>query len=438
MKQMKIVNVSILAALLLLNGCSGQTNDKPETGETGTNTAIVSTEPVTLKLMVYYGGFTDVEFDAYIVQHVMKKFPHITVEKVTGKLQDLITAGETPDIIMSGLPGIPALQEFKITEDLNPYIKKFGTDLANFDPVLTEQIKNFSEKGDFIALPFRMNVPALFYNKDIFDKFGIPYPKDGMTWEETASLARQLTRSDGDTQYLGLSTGGADRMGMGLSLPYVDKKTNEANLVTDGWQRVLNQFIAIHSVPGYVKDGKFADVNGMFLKEKVVGMAAFWNAGMIGNIEQMQKDGDTFNWDLVTLATFDKGHGFAWQAEAHNLLISSSSKHKDQAYQVVSYMAGDEALQKLFHKNGNMTSLKKTEQAKKEYGSEIAFLQGKNLNAFFTFQPGVHTHTKFDQKGRGLINDASKEVLLKGIDVNTALRTAQEKLNQYIRDQTVK
>jgi multiple sugar transport system substrate-binding protein len=437
MKRMMIVNAGILAALLLVNGCSGQTSGKPEAGGTGTNTASVSTEPVTLKLLVYYGGFTDVEFDSYFTQQVMKKFPYITVEKVTGKLPDLITAGDVPDLIMSGLPGIPGLQEFKITEDLNPYIKRFGTDLANFDPTLTEQIKSFSDKGEFIALPFRMNVPALFYNKDIFDKFGMPYPKDGMTWEETVSLSRQLTRSDGNTQYLGMSTGGADRMAMGLTLPYLDKKTNEANLVTDGWQRVLNQFTAIHSVPGYVKDGKFADVNGMFLKEKVVAMAAFWNAGMIGNIEQMQKDGDTFNWDMVTLPTFDKGRGFAWQAEAHNMLISSTSKHKDQAYQVISYLAGDE-VQKFFNKKAGMTTLKKTEEAKKEYGSELDYLQGKNLKAFFTFQPGVHAHTKFDQKGRSLINDASKEVLVKGVDVNTALRSAQDKLNQYIQEQTAK
>ncbi|CAG7658670.1 ABC transporter substrate-binding protein [Paenibacillus allorhizosphaerae] len=437
MKRMKIVHAGILAAVLLVSGCSGQTSSKPEAGGTDTNSASVSTEPVTLKLFVSYGGFTDVEFDSYFTQKVMKKFPHITVEKVTGKLADLITAGDVPDLIMSGLPGIPALQEFKITEDLNPYIKKFGTNIANFDPTLTEQIKKFSDNGEFIALPFRMNVPGLFYNKDIFDKFGIPYPKDGMTWEETVSLSRQLTRSDGDTQYLGMSTGGADRMAMGLTLPYVDKKTNQANLVTDGWQRVLNQFIAIHSVLGYVNDGKFADVNAMFLKEKVVGMAAYWNAGMIGNIEQMQKDGTTFNWDLVTLPTFDKGRGFAWQAEAHNLLISSTSKHKDQAYQVISYIAGDE-VQKFFNKKGSMTVLKKTEEVKKDYGSELDFLQGKNLNAFFTFQPGVHEHTKFDQKGRGLINDASKEVMLKGVDVNTALRSAQEKLNQYIQEQTVK
>ncbi|CAG7646433.1 hypothetical protein PAESOLCIP111_05167 [Paenibacillus solanacearum] len=437
MKRMKIVHTGILAAVLLVSGCSGQTNNKSEAGGTDTNSASVSTEPVTLKLFVSYGGFTDVEFDSYFTQKVMKKFPHITVEKVTGKLADLITAGDVPDLIMSGLPGIPALQEFKITEDLNPYIKKFGTNIANFDPTLTEQIKKFSDNGEFIALPFRMNVPGLFYNKDIFDKFGIPYPKDGMTWEETVSLSRQLTRSDGDTQYLGMSTGGADRMAMGLTLPYVDKKTNQANLLTDGWQRVLNQFIAIHSIPGYVNDGKFADVNAMFLKEKVVGMAAYWNAGMIGNIEQMQKDGTTFNWDLVTLPTFDKGRGFAWQAEAHNLLISSTSKHKDQAYQVISYIAGDE-VQKFFNKKGSMTVLKKTEEAKKDYGSELDFMQGKNLNAFFTFQPGVHEHTKFDQKGRGLINDASKEVMLKGVDVNTALRSAQEKLNQYIQEQTVK
>ncbi|WP_239625447.1 extracellular solute-binding protein [Paenibacillus sp. H1-7] len=428
---------ALLLVPMLLNGCTGQQRVETQSAGKSANLAEISTEPVTLKFMVAYGGFTQEEFQSYFVEHVQKKYPHITVQMVTGKLEDMITANDVPDILMAGLPGIPALQELKINEDLNPYIKKFGVDLSKYDPVTIDAVKKFSEKGEMTALPFRMNIPALFYNKDVFDKFGVPYPQDGMTWDETIGLANKMTRSDGSAQYLGLYTGGADRMAMGLSLPYVNKETKEADLQTDGWQRVLNQYKAVHSAPGYINDGKVANTYSMFFKEKNVAMAGYWGADVIGELDKLYKSGQEMNWDMVTIPTFDKGKGVAWQAETHNLIITNTSKYKDQAFQVLSYIASEE-VQNSFQKTGRMTVLKKTEQIKKDYGADLPFLKGKNINAFFIIQPGMHEHTKFDQKGRSIINGAANDMLLKGVDVNTALRNAQENLNKFIREQTIK
>jgi multiple sugar transport system substrate-binding protein len=418
---------------LLLNiGCQSQN----QSGKKSTDLAEVSTEPVTLKFYVAYGAFPKEEFETYFIEPIKKKYPHITLEWVSGKLQDLITAGDVPDILMAGLPGIPGIQELQIIEDLNPYIKKFGIDLSKYDPVTIEAIKKFGQKGEMIALPFRMNIPALFYNKDLFDKFGIAYPKDGMTYEETFDLARRLTRSDGSVQYLGLYTGGADRFAMGLTLPYVNKQTNEAALTTDSWVKVLSLNKTLHDIPGYVKDGKISGNSiGVFVKDQKLAMAGYWGADVIGEIDKLVKAGQEFQWDMATLPTFEKGKGSAWQAEAHNMLVTTTSKYKDQAFRVVSHVAGEE-VQKLINKSGGITILKKTEETKRDYGGDLAFLKGKNTNAFFALLPGMHEHTKYDQKGRSLIVEAANEMILKGTDVNTALRNAQEKLNQYIKEQT--
>ncbi|TMV49946.1 extracellular solute-binding protein [Paenibacillus mesophilus] len=428
----KLVLTATVLALLLNIGCQSQN----KSGGKSTDPAEVRTEPVTLKFYVAYGAFPKEEFETYFVEPIKKKYPHITLEWVGGKLQDLISAGDVPDILMTGLPGIPGIQELQIIEDLNPYIKKFGTDLSKYDPVTIEAIKKFGQKGEMAALPFRMNIPALFYNKDLFDKFGIAYPKDGMTYEETFDLARRMTRSDGGVQYLGFYTGGTDRMAMGLSLPYVNKQTNEAVLTTDGWAKVLNWNKSLHDIPGYVKDGKITSNSiGVFVKDQKVAMAGYWGADTIGEIDKVVKAGQEFNWDMATLPTFEKGKGSAWQAEAHNMIVTATSKHKDQAYQVVSHVSGEE-VQKSINKSGGITILKKTEETKRDYGADLAFLKGKNTNAFFTLLPGMHEHTKYDQKGRSIIVEAGNEVILKGTDVNTALRNAQDKLNQYIKEQT--
>lgn len=426
----KIAHTVAVLAMLLNIGCQSQN----PSGEPTTDINEISTEPVTLKFLVTWGSFNRDEFEAFFVEPIKEKYPHITLEMVSGNLRDMISAGDVPDILMSGLPGIAGLQELEIIEDLNPYIEKFGLDLSKYDSAAIEAIQKFGENGEMIALPFRMNIPALFYNKDIFDLFGIDYPTEGMTWEETIDLARKLTRLEGGTQYLGLYTGGADRMAMGLSLPYVDKETNEAVLITDSWAKVLNLYKSLHDIPGYVMDGAIVSASHhAFVKDKTVAMAGYWGADVIGEIDILVQSGQDMNWDMVPLPTFEKGASNTWQAETHNMIVTTTSKHKDQAFQVLSYVAGEE-VQKLLNKSGRITSLEKTEETKNDYGSELEFLQGKNTNAFFTLQPGMHEHTKFDVRGRQLIVEAANEMILTGIDVNTALRNAQEKLNQHIEE----
>lgn len=135
----KLVLTATVLALLLNIGCQSQ----KESGGKSTDISEVSTEPVTLKLMVAHGFFAQEDFESYFVEQIKKKYPHITLEMVSGKLQDMITSGEVPDILIGGLPGITALQELQIIEDLNPYIKKFGMDLSKFDPVSIESIEKF-------------------------------------------------------------------------------------------------------------------------------------------------------------------------------------------------------------------------------------------------------------------------------------------------------
>jgi multiple sugar transport system substrate-binding protein len=417
--------------LLFLSGCG-----KTGTSEPRSTTDQASSEPVALKLMVTYGSLSDEEFQAYFVDQLAKKYPNITVERVNGKLADLITAGEIPDLLMSGLPGIPALQELDVIEDLSPFIKK-GLDLSQYNPDAINAIKTFSNTGEMLAVPFRLNVPALFYNKDIFDMFGIPYPQDGMTWEEATSLARTLTRNEGGMQYTGLLVGGADRMAMGLVLPYVDKKTNKAMLETDAWQGLLKQYNAIYSLPGYITGGKVPDTITKLMKDKTDAMATFWYDGILAELKKMATNGQPLNWDMVTVPTFDKGKGYAWQVESQNLLITSTSKHKEQAFQVISYLTGDE-VQKLQNKSGEVPVLRETKELQKDFGTDLPILKGKHTDALFMLPQGLHQHTKYDQKGRSLINAAADSTVLKGININTALQDAQEKLNQYIAEQNAK
>jgi ABC-type glycerol-3-phosphate transport system substrate-binding protein len=50
-----------------------------------------------------------------------------------------------------------------------------------------------SFQGRQYAYPANVGVALLIYNKNIFDKFHVPYPSANMTWEECISLAKRVT-----------------------------------------------------------------------------------------------------------------------------------------------------------------------------------------------------------------------------------------------------
>ncbi|RKN71832.1 extracellular solute-binding protein [Paenibacillus ginsengarvi] len=108
-------------------------------------------------------------------------------------------------------------------------------------------------KDYLIGIPYTRNFSALYYNKTIFDKFGVAYPKEGMTWSEYADVAKRVTRTEGGIQYRGLEPNVPKRVGAQLSLPLVDPKTNRAALNTEQWKKVLTQMTDIYKIPGNEK-----------------------------------------------------------------------------------------------------------------------------------------------------------------------------------------
>ncbi len=52
--------------------------------------------------------------------------------------------------------------------------------------------------GKRYALPFRADFWVLFYNKTLFDKAGVAYPTNDMTWDAYAAAAREIHEKTGD------------------------------------------------------------------------------------------------------------------------------------------------------------------------------------------------------------------------------------------------
>jgi len=418
----------LLTVLIILSGCGNREEGSAGQDGTGVATDAANLQPVTIRMFQSSVSITDEQFNSFFVEPVGKKYPHITMELVrgsNGKAEQMVAAGEFPDMIFTGIGSINFYKELGLLVDLNPYIQKAKFNIADFEPRIIEQIKVYADKGELFAIPFLDNYSALFYNRDIFDKYGMAYPKDGMTWDEAIALARQISDKS-SAQVASLCPGTFSQFSSVLSLPVVDPKTNKAVLETDKWKMLVDKFTTIHQIPGNVCRGSAEATD---FKAGKIAMAGI-NGGLVTELEEMAKQGPIVNWDLATYPQFPEAPGLRRRMDVSLLMLSSSSKHPDDVFRVMQAVsAREEHLKRT--RLGRMSTLKDPE-LKKDFAVDLTVTKGRNMQAIFkTSASAVPPFTKYNGPANSALEQAVKDVL-NGADINSALRKANERANQEI------
>lgn len=167
-------------------------------------------QPVKLKVLLnmsedgylqYYGG-----------QLYEQKYPDAEIEYITFDYLKAVQGGnaaqdylafirdQKPDVILPTSYG--ELVNEDILLDLNPYIRKSKFDLSSLDPNVVKWLKAPAADGGLYGLAPEFNSSALYYNRSLFEKYGIPLPTDEMTPEELIQTARRFPVKDENGQRL--------------------------------------------------------------------------------------------------------------------------------------------------------------------------------------------------------------------------------------------
>jgi multiple sugar transport system substrate-binding protein len=264
----------------------------------------------------------------------------------------------------------------------------------------------------------------MYYNKDLFDKFGVPYPKDDMYWDEVIELAKKMTRKDGGVQYRGLDPENITRLAWMRGLDFVDPKTDKP--IMDSWKPVFTLLQQIISIPGNKPEGKITlwDYDSFF-KNRTVAMR------VSSNQFKMLADMPEFNWDLVTSPKYREDPKLIGTGGGKVLLISSTSKHKDDAFRVIESVLSDE-VQKEFNRRGILSVLK--DKSVQEEFAKQPFLKGKNVMSVFKQPIGYHVVTEYDNFVKKIPFNHSMDLYKGTKDVNTVIREAQEQMTKIIEE----
>ncbi|MDF2715037.1 MAG: transporter substrate-binding protein [Paenibacillus sp.] len=437
-RENKAIVVLLCASLAssMFTGCAANGNDGENRAEP--NPATTTNEPVTVKLAASNAQFPEEDFNAYIAEPVKKKYPHITVQRINtsekgNSLAEIVAAGNIPDLVGFYPGNLQTVGEMGLAYNIDELVKTYKFDLARLMPEAVDAVKAASNTPYLIGLPTYHNPFGLFYNKDLFDKFGVAYPKDGMTWDEVRDLSVKLTRKDGGVQYRGLYADFLYRGSRQLGLRPVDFKTNKSMLNSDQWQELFKLWESLYAAPGLMEGSytklEWGSNEQSFLKGELAMLAGFSNT-----LNALKKT-SIINWDLVTYPTNKKTPGVGHRLDSPILAITAQSKVKDAAFRVLETILSDE-VQTLLVRNARMTILN-SQKVKDEFGKGIPEFQGKNMLAMTKLKMANMASAQFLNEGQidSIANKAFQSVIDKSADINSALRLADEELNKYIQSQ---
>ncbi|UUZ94806.1 extracellular solute-binding protein [Paenibacillus sp. P25] len=418
-----------LSAAVIVSGCKGGGGGEPKKDSDAAGTG--SQEAVTLTFFTAQNSVYADEsgFENEIGQYIKKKFPNVTIQHIhRGKGQDyadLIAAGTIPDIVLEASSNIVSkVKEFDLASDMSDLVKKYNFDLSRLDEAAVAQVRNADPEGRLYGSPFTLSNIVMFYNKDLFDKFGVPYPKDGMTWDEIYELAKKMTRTVDGTGYKGFSAHPGVMMAYNqLSLTPLDLKENKAAVGTEEWKRLVENFKRFYDIPGneYTSVDDFPKGQTAIAVHVAEKVTSWYNAN---------KD---LKFDLASPPSFKELPGTGMQPNTYSLFITKGSRYKDQAFQIIQYLLSDEVQSEL-SRQGIVTPLK-SKAVRDLYGQSLLQLKGKNTGAVYYSknapppaprQSGlvyyaVNTGKIFDNIYKG------------GMDLNTSLRSVEEEANLAIQ-----
>ncbi|MEF3307819.1 extracellular solute-binding protein [Paenibacillus sp. GYB004] len=325
--------------------------------------------------------------------------------------------------------------------NLDPLIRRDSFDIQNLYAGAIGHIRQRGG-GALYALAPQFSTQALFYNQDLFDQYGVPYPKDKMNWEDVLRLAGRFPfKRDQDQLLYALYNPLSPSAWMqdiartnGLSAIAEDGTKVVVN--SPAWKGIFQTVIhayrekqVIHPEPN-ADSSTFESVirRNRFL----MGMAAmtvdrYFLLANMTNAER-QNINKSPNWQLVTAPTSPSAPNETETVSVHDMFaIHVQSKQIGAAWELVKFINGESTAKALGAGGGSSLLLTRVEHNPKE-------VNGRSVEAFHRLQPSmkdwtaVHKNTPIGFSGTfsGILHTEIEAVLGRGKSVEEGLAAIQE------------
>lgn len=423
---------AILVGTLLTGCASGASGGKeaPSKGEEAIQVDLKT--PVEL---IFYDehNMSEDMFNERFAKPVKDKFPNVTFKVIKPAkgtyISEIAASGTLPDMYYTTSWSFPLQIDGGLIAKLDDWVKKDRIDLNGYQPTLIDTIKTFSSKGELYALPYSNYASVLYYNKDIFDRFAVPYPKDGMSYEEAIALGKKITRTEGGVQYAGFFPGNYSFTYALFKSGFVDVENKKVSFNNQEMRQAFELLKNGYSTQG-IEYMDYTKALNMFYKDKTLAMIPYHFE--LVRLEGAVKSGDSFNWDFAQAPTFN---GYNRNGAPTLLSVSSQTKHSALVFKIISYLSASTEYQTFLAQKGVLPVIK-NDEIMKSFGSSLDYLKGKHIGAILKTKPqSIVKPTQFDRVPDKYLTQALKDVITGTIDVNTALNKVEEQANKDLVSQ---
>jgi multiple sugar transport system substrate-binding protein len=306
-------------------------------------------------------------------QDIQIEFTFSTWEEHAAKFSTLIAGDLAPDLAFPiGVQGIAEFYDEWI--DVAPYIKADNYDTSDFyGPAL--DLLHYSDKT--IGVPFGIYPSVVFYNEDLFDKAGLPYPPSaygdaGWTYDQMVEIAKTMTLDENgkDASAADFDAGKITQWGWGgwcgpfRTLPGkfggnplgMDAAYKTADMNTGGYlesaQALHDAIWTTHVTPNSEElSSSFGGADNPFEGGATALWECFsWMAYAYPNFEH-------FNWNVAPIPAGPHGD-IVSPTNADTFAISAHSKNPQQAWEVAKWLIEPDMLSRVCGILGCMPSRK--------------------------------------------------------------------------------
>src|SRR5574344_18463 len=310
-----------------------------------------------------WGSESEISILKPILVEFEKENPSIRVEflhipqNYFQKIHLLFASNTSPDVIFINNQYLPIYANAGVLEDLSSYSKYF-----NYDKFYSKSINAMKWNNKIYAVPRDVSNLVIFYNKDIFDKYGVSYPKGDWTFNDFLKTSQKLTKKP-------------DLFGISFEeeplfvLPYLASAGDniQPEKLADikgknGLKFYANLRNKYHVAP-QKDESASATMAQMFLQGHLaMQLSGRW---LVPKYRHEAK----FHWDVVE---FPHGkNGSVVPLDSSGWAISKSSIHKKEALKLVKYLSSKQNSEK-FTKSGLIVP------ARIDVASSKVFLDGKS------------------------------------------------------------
>ncbi|MFW5438710.1 ABC transporter substrate-binding protein [Paenibacillus apiarius] len=354
-----------------------------------------------------------------------------------------------PDIIQADLDAYKILVKQNLLLSLDEFMKQDGYNLDDYVPAVLNALKD-EENGELYGLSATFNGLGLYYNKNLFESYGVPLPQDRMTWDEVFQLAerfpKQITGSEkpqfGFYHKYSLSPFMmALNIGEGGGLSIYNPANKQFTIHTDAWNKVFETIIRCiksgacyqaseANEPDKMDEYSILKRSYPFLEGNIA--MAVEQSSMVRTMISSQKPFGEFEWGVVSIPVHpenpDMGNGISMNEV---FSIRSGSSNREAAWEFVKYISGESYGKIAMRTNGEELPARKSLSEKEDnLGIESFYkLEQTNNNIVeYLRQLPPEIISQLDQSASKYLG----EVLVGKLAVAEALETIQNEVQSVM------